>query len=66
MAVAKVIELISEGKNVEDAIENALQEAAKTVKNIKHVYAEGIQAIVENDKVKSYRINAKVTFIVNA
>ncbi len=66
MAVAKVIELISEGKNVENAIENALQEAAKTVKNIKHIYAEAIQAIVENNKVKSYRINAKVTFIVNS
>jgi flavin-binding protein dodecin len=64
MAVAKVIELISEGKSVEDAIENALLEAAKTVKNIKHVYAEGIQAIVENNTVKNYRINAKVTFIV--
>jgi len=65
MAVAKVIELISEGKSVEDAIENALQEASKTVKNIKHVYGEGIQAIVENNTIKTYRINTKVTFIVN-
>lgn len=65
MAVAKVIELISEGSSVEAAIESAVAEAAKSVNNIKHVYAEGIQAIVENNTVKMYRINAKVTFVVN-
>ena len=65
MAVAKVIELISEGESVEAAIENAVKEAAQTLTDIKGVYAEGIQAIVENGKVKSYRVNAKVTFVVN-
>jgi len=64
MAIAKVIELISEGKSIEDALENALKEASKTVKNIKHIYAEGIQAIVNKNKISTYRINAKVTFIV--
>jgi flavin-binding protein dodecin len=64
MAIAKVIELISEGKSIENALENALKESSKTVKNIKHIYAEGIQAIVNKNKIKTYRINAKVTFIV--
>ena len=66
MAVAKVIELISEGESVEAAIENAVKEASQTVHNIKHVYAEGIQAIVSDNKVKMYRINTKVTFVVDS
>ena len=64
MAIAKVIELISEGSSVEGAFEAAVSEAGKTVKNIKNVYAEGIQAIVDDNKIARYRVNAKVTFIV--
>lgn len=66
MAIAKVIELISEGKSVEAAMEDAVKEASKTVKNIKSVYAEGIQGIVHKNKIQSYRINAKVTFVVKS
>lgn len=65
MAIAKVIELISEGSSVEGAFEAAVSEAGKTVKNIKNVYAEGIQAIVDNNNITRYRVNAKVTFIVD-
>ncbi len=64
MAIAKVIEVISEGSSVEAALEAAVGEAAKSVKNIKHVYAEGVQAIVEDNKITKYRMNAKVTFVV--
>jgi len=64
MAIAKVIELISEGSSVEGAFEAAVSEAGKTVKNIKNVYSEGIQAIVDNNNIVRYRVNAKVTFIV--
>ncbi len=66
MAIAKVIELISEGSSVEGAFEAAVSEASKTVKNIKNVYAEGIQAIVDDNNIARYRVNAKVTFIVDS
>ncbi len=65
MAIAKVIEVISEGNSVEEAFEAAVREAGKTVKNIKNVYSEGIQAIVDNNSIARYRVNAKVTFIVD-
>jgi len=65
MSVAKVIEVIAEGDSIESAISSGVAEAAKTVKNIKHVYAEGVQAIVEDNKVTKYRVNCKVTFVVN-
>jgi flavin-binding protein dodecin len=64
MAIVKVIELLAEGKDMEDAVQAALTEAAKTVRNIKNVNVENIQAIVENNKVAKYRLNVKVSFVV--
>jgi flavin-binding protein dodecin len=64
MSIAKVIEVLAEGDSIENAVESAVSDASTTVRSIKHVYVEGVQAIVEDNQVKKYRINAKVTFIV--
>ena len=65
MAVVKVIELLSQSeKSWEDAAQLAIDEAAKSVKNIKTVYVKDLQAIVENNKIVNYRVNAKVSFTV--
>ncbi|MGD9030669.1 MAG: dodecin family protein [Anaerolineae bacterium] len=64
MSIAKVIEVLAEGDSIEDAVQAAVSEAAETVRGIKQVYVESFQAIVEDDEVVKYRINAKVTFIV--
>ena len=37
MSIAKVIEVICEGKSIEAALESAIQEAAKILKNIKQI-----------------------------
>lgn len=63
-SIAKVIEVLAEGGTVEDAVETVVRSAPKTVRGIRHVYVEGIQALVEGDQVRKYRINAKVTFVV--
>ena len=61
--IVKVIELLSESpKSWEDATQNVVIEASKTLRNIRSVYVKEFTAAVENDKVTSYRINAKVTF----
>ena len=65
MSIAKVIEVIAEGKSVEDALENAVAEASKSVHGIKSIYAEGIQASVKDGVIKHYRINAKITFVLD-
>jgi dodecin len=65
MSIAKVIEVLAEGDSVEAAMESAVTEASKTVKGIKNVYMEGLQAVVENDKIIKYRVNVKVTFVIN-
>ncbi len=65
MSLAKVIELIAEGESIEAAINNAVAEASKSVRKIKSVYVENISAKVEDGKVSEYRINAKITFVVD-
>ena len=61
--IVKVIELMSESqKNWEDATQNVVKEAAKTLRNIRSVYIKEFTLAVDNDKVASYRVNAKVTF----
>ncbi len=52
------------GTTIEKAVEAAVKEASDTVRNIKHVYVEGIQALVEDTKITNYRVNVKVTFVV--
>ena len=66
MAIAKVIEVITEGDSVEGALESGLAEASKSIHGIKGIYAENIQAIVEDDKIVKYRVNAKMTFVVKS
>lgn len=65
MSVVKVIEIMAESeKSWEDAANVALKAAAKSVKNIKSIYISDMQAIVENDKIVRYRVNAKLSFLV--
>lgn len=65
MSVAKVIEILAEGESLESAVESAVAEASKSIKNIKHVYVKDFQAHVENNRISHYRVNTKVTFVVD-
>ena len=65
MSLAKVIEVIAEGDTMEKAVENAVKQASETVDNIKSVNCENIQGIVANNRIEKYRVNAKVTFVLN-
>jgi flavin-binding protein dodecin len=65
MAVVKVIEILAESKDGwEAATQKAVTEASKTVRNIKSVYIKEFQAIVEGNEVATYRVNAKISFVV--
>jgi flavin-binding protein dodecin len=61
--VVKVIELLSQSpKSWEDATQGAVEEASKTLRNVRSVYIKEFTAEVDDGKVTNYRINAKVTF----
>jgi flavin-binding protein dodecin len=65
MAVIKVIELLAEStQGWEAATREAVKVASKTVKNIKSVYVENMQAIVEGTEIVNYRVNVKISFLV--
>lgn len=64
MSIVKVIEVISEGKSIDEAIKSAVDEASKTVENIRQLNVNHIEAIVENKKVVKIRVNSKISFVV--
>ncbi len=64
--IVKVIEVIgASDKGFTEATQNAVNEAAKTVKNIKSIYIMHMNANVENNKIVSYAVNAKISFEIN-
>lgn len=66
MSVVKVIEVLADSKvSWEDAAKNAISKASETLHNVKSVYIKDQGAKVENGKIVSYRINAKVSFILD-
>lgn len=65
MSIVKVIEVISEGATVEAAIKAGVEEAAKTVKEIKQINVCHVEGIVEKNKIKKFRVNSKISFVVD-
>ncbi len=65
MSVAKVIEIIGEGDTIEDAVSSAVKAASKTVRNIRGVWVQDIQASTDGDAVTKYRVSAKITFVID-
>jgi len=65
MSMVKVIEVIAESKKSWDAAaENAVKEASRSVRNIKSLYVQDMQAVVEDGKISKYRLNARISFLV--
>ena len=65
MAVVNVVELLAEsGESWEDAVRQAVAEATKTLRGITSVYVQEFQATVENDRVRNFRVNVKVSFVL--
>ena len=66
MSIVKVIEVLSQSeKSWEDAAQQAVTVAAKSVRNIKSIYIENMQATVEDNKIVGYRVDAKISFLVD-
>lgn len=67
MAVVKVIEVLAQSsQGWEQAAQQAVEEASKSLKGIKSLYVKEMQAVVENNRITEYRINAKISFEVGS
>ena len=64
MSVAKVTEIsCSSPKSFEDAIEQGIERADKTLDKVKGAWVSEMKVEVEG-KVSAYRVNLKVTFVL--
>lgn len=65
MSVVKVIEVLAQSdESWEDAVQQALDEASETVRNIQSIYVKDFQVIVEDQEIAHYRVNTKISFKV--
>ncbi|MCU0384516.1 MAG: dodecin family protein [Flavihumibacter sp.] len=63
MSVVKVLELMANStKSWEDAAQQAVTEASKSLHNIRSVYIQDMSATVENGKITEYRVTVKLSF----
>jgi len=65
MSVAKVTEITATSKkSFDDAVRVGIKRAGKTLKNIKGVWIKGFKVDVENNVIRDYRVDLKVTFVL--
>ena len=65
MNIHKVIEVLAySSESWEDAAQQAVTNAAKSINNIESIYIKDLSAKVEKDHITQYRINAQITFKV--
>ena len=66
MSIAKIIELSAESpKNFEEAIRNGITRASKTIHGIKSAWVKEQHVVIDNGKVTLYRVDLKVTFVLD-
>lgn len=64
--VYKIVELVGTSETgVGEAVENALQRASESVRNIRWFETLNIRGSVENGKVKQYQVTVKVGFTLD-
>ena len=65
MAIIKVLEILaSSDTSWEEAAQNAVSEASKTVRNIRSANIQNMSSVVKDGKITEYRVNCKIAFEV--
>lgn len=65
MSVAKVTEISATStKSFEDAVNAGLERANDTINHIEGAWIKDMKVRVKDGKVKEYRVNMKLTFVV--
>lgn len=66
MSMLKVIEILAESdKSWEDAAQAAVANAAETLHGVRSIYLKDMEAVVSEGKITKYRINAKISFLLD-
>ena len=65
MSVAKVTEIIaSSPKSFDDALQQGLARASKTLKNVRGAWIAAQKVEIEKGKVTEYRVTMRVSFVL--
>lgn len=63
--IAKITEIISSStKGFDDAVKSGIERANKTLKGVRGAWVESMKVVCENGKIKEYRVNMRVTFVL--
>jgi hypothetical protein len=66
MSVAKVIEITADSeKGFEDAVRKGVSKAAESLEHIRGAWIANQEVLVEEGKVRTYRVHMRVTFVLN-
>ena len=65
MAIARVTEIVAGSKkSFDDAIQKGVDRACTTLKNVEGAWVQDQKLIISKGKIAEYRVNMKVTFIL--
>jgi flavin-binding protein dodecin len=65
MAVARVTEIIaSSNKSFDDAVVKGIKRANKTLHNVQGAWVQDQKVVVTDGEISEYRVNLKVTFVL--
>ena len=66
MAILKSEQILSDSpRSWEDAVESAVDRFSKTVRNVRSAYVNEFTTVVENGKIRAWRVNLQITFEVD-
>jgi len=65
MSVARVTEISATSKkSFDDAVASGIERASETLEDIQGAWVDGFKVDVKDGKIKQYRVNMKVTFVL--
>ncbi len=66
MSIARVTEITSSSKkSFDDAIEKGIKRASKTIRNIEGAWIKDQKLIIKKDQITDYRVNMKISFLLD-
>jgi len=65
MSVARITEIsASSGKSFEDAMQQGIQRATATLRNVRSAWIKEQEVQVENNRITAYKVTMKITFVL--
>ncbi|MBV9303194.1 MAG: dodecin domain-containing protein [Acidobacteriaceae bacterium] len=65
MSVARITEIsASSSKSFEDAVQQGIQRATATLRNVRSAWIKEQEIQVENNRISAYKVTMKITFVL--